>query len=265
VLGGAAQYEKGIAATVAGTTGASRDAGIRTTAYVVKHAESALATAAADGIMDMRATDGTYEFWFYQGTDSQLGRSETFSGTGQPVTDYGAVVTKKVGVTKKASVATSVSYSTKTWWREPGLEPPYFLTVTTSCTHPVDTYQPAVVLSAEIRGLLACGDLTDQGTQYVDGVDAIKLVGSVRTVVAKRSVTATATVWVDPASYLPVRWALSRGRVSLLDYDYRWLPPSSANLAQLTVPIPAGFRQFPRRANDLAGDNDLVRNRTIAG
>jgi hypothetical protein len=51
----------------------------------------------------------------------------------------------------------------------------------------------------------------------------------------------------------------------LLDYDYRWLPPSSANLAQLTVPIPAGFRQFPRRANDLAGDNDLVRNRTIAG
>jgi hypothetical protein len=85
---------------------------------------------------------------------------------------------------------------------------------------------------------------TVAGRQWVDGVDAIKLTG--------HKPAAEATIWVDPSSYLPVRLT---GRVQLisggpekqdagtLTIDFRWLPPTSANLAKLTAPIPPGFHQ----------------------
>lgn len=181
--------------------------------------------------MDGRAADGTQEFWLY-GPDSQTARLEVFSGTGQPVTDIGIVVAQH------GEVETSVSYPTRTWWRGQAQEAPNAF-VGPSCGVP--DISPAAVLSATFREDLACGLFTDEGTQYVDGVNAIKLV-SVRTV---QGVASTDAVWVDPASYLPVRWAESQGTVSVFDDDFRWLPPTSANLAQLTAPIPAGFRQVP--------------------
>jgi hypothetical protein len=62
------------------------------------------------------------------------------------------------------------------------------------------------------------------------------------------AVTVTTTLWVDPASYLPVRWAQDgkvTGRkgivVPSVNQDVEWLPPTGANLVQLTVPIPSGF------------------------
>ena len=60
------------------------------------------------------------------------------------------------------------------------------------------------------------------------------------------------TIWVDPSSYLPIRLT---GRVQLvaggtdgqdaatLTIDFRWPPPASANLKQLTAPIRNGFRK----------------------
>jgi hypothetical protein len=63
-------------------------------------------------------------------------------------------------------------------------------------------------------------------------------------------VTVTTTLWVDPASYLPGRWAQDgnvTGRTGMVvpsvDEDVEWLSPTSANLAPLTVPVPPGFRQ----------------------
>jgi hypothetical protein len=55
----------------------------------------------------------------------------------------------------------------------------------------------------------------------------------------------TETVWIDQASYLPVRVVLtaSGGRV-LASETMAWLTPDQANLAELTpAPIPAGFRE----------------------
>jgi hypothetical protein len=240
---GTAAAVAAVTVAAAGTAGAPRNAGIRTTAYVVEHTESALVTAAAD-IMVTRATDGRQEYWLYQekGPDSQS-RIETFSGTGQPVTDIAIVVALP------AEVETSVSYPTKTWWRGQAAEAPAPL-IGPLCGPPVDSDQPAAVLSADIRQELACGRLTDEGTQYVDRVGAIKLV-SVRIVPGvKPPETVTMTVWVDPISYLPVRLRYAQNQAGKVlsdsDSDYRWLPPTSANLAQLRVPIPAGFRQVPR-------------------
>ena len=55
----------------------------------------------------------------------------------------------------------------------------------------------------------------------------------------------TETVWINAATHLPVRVALSAadGRV-LASQTFAWLAPDQANLAVLSpAPVPAGFRQ----------------------
>jgi hypothetical protein len=95
-----------------------------------------------------------------------------------------------------------------------------------------------------IQAGLTCGMFTVAGRQRVDGVDAIKLTA--------HKPAAEATIWVDPSTFLPVRLT---GRVQLfaagtgtqeattLTIDFRWLPPTRANLKELTAPIPKGFRE----------------------
>ena len=52
------------------------------------------------------------------------------------------------------------------------------------------------------------------------------------------------TLWVNPAGYLPVRVMLTL-RAIQIQTDFSWLAPTPANLAQLNVTVPAGFRQVP--------------------
>jgi hypothetical protein len=237
-----------------GPTGASRDVGTHTTAYIVRHAESALGTAvAANDIMYLRATDGTATRWFYLGPGGSSNRYETFSAPGQPGMDIG------VAATPASRTITWVFYRTKTWWRmEQAATPAPRPAAQKSCSAQIpvslDVYESPAVLVANIREALACGQLTNEGTQYVDGAAAIKLV-SVHTIQAPMraratTVTVTTSLWVNPASYLPVRWAQDgkiTGRkgmvVPSIDENVEWLSPASANLAQLTVPIPPGFTQ----------------------
>jgi RNA polymerase sigma factor (sigma-70 family) len=71
------------------------------------------------------------------------------------------------------------------------------------------------------------------------------------------------TIWVNPITYLPVRLSVAapgpvRGHRSLLTYDYRWLPPTTANLAAWDAAIrratmPAGFRTLPSKYLPLTG------------
>ena len=110
---------------------------------------------------------------------------------------------------------------------------------------------------ADLSRLLSCGLFRLDGRQQVDGVEAIKLVS-----VPRRSVPARETVWVNAATYLPVRvsatWQPARGPRSLIIYDYRWLPPTRANLATWhaavrRATIPPGFRLLPRDYVPLIG------------
>jgi hypothetical protein len=243
-----------VALVAAGTTGASRDVGSHATAYIVKHAESALDTAvAANDIMYLRATDGAARRWFYLAPEGSSNRYEVFSASGQPGMDIG------VAATPASRTITWVFYRTKTWWSMKGAAiPASHPAAQKSCSSRIsvslDVYESPAVLVANIREALACGQLTNEGTQYVDGVAAIKLVSVHTFRVPMRggtmTVTTTTTLWVNPASYLPVRWAQDgkvTGRkgmvVPSVDEDVEWLSPTSANLAQLTVPIPPGFKQ----------------------
>ncbi len=102
---------------------------------------------------------------------------------------------------------------------------------------------------ADLSRLLSCGRFRLDGRQRVDGADAIRLVS-----VPRRSVPAQETVWVSAATYLPVRvsvtWRPGHGPRRVLSYDYRWLPPTTANLAAWHAAvrramIPPGFRLLP--------------------
>src|SRR5690349_7951346 len=83
-----------------------------------------------------------------------------------------------------------------------------------------------------IRAALACGGLTKAGRTRVDGAAAIVLTGT------QRMANLPITLYVSPATYLPVRIVIGG-----LRQDYRWLAPTAANLAMLKVRIPPGFRR----------------------
>ncbi len=64
----------------------------------------------------------------------------------------------------------------------------------------------------------------------------------------------TETVWIDQATYLPVRVTLTgRGGRVLASQTFAWLTPDHANLAELTpAPVPAGFVEQNQPAHQQA-------------
>lgn len=73
------------------------------------------------------------------------------------------------------------------------------------------------------------------------------------------------TIWVDPATYLPVRvevaFPAAHGPQSLLVSDYGWLQPTKSNLAALRAAvggetIPPGFRKMPSKYLPVARANE---------
>lgn len=106
-----------------------------------------------------------------------------------------------------------------------------------------------------IAKALSCHLFTLAGNQEVDGIDTIKLVG--KPVVGNRT-----TLWVDPTSYLPVRIMTTDQQPSrppaVQTDDFRWLPPTTGNLAALHAAeqrgaIPSGFRSLPKTDLPVSG------------
>lgn len=229
-----------------GTTGASRDSGTYTTAYVVKHVTSAL-----DAVNEIASVHFTspgvapMDLWVYDGPRGLAYRAEYFDSSG------GQLILE-VGIT-----ATPANYQTwinvdpihGTWTKQSFQRP----APRTGCGTPVPTSLDSFPeIAAGLREYLACGTLSYEGIQQVDGVNALKLVSARQQRRGKTLTTVTTIIWVDPATYLPVRLTTrvrlttqrTRPMVSVpMRFDIRWLPPTSANLALLTVRIPAGFTQ----------------------
>jgi hypothetical protein len=233
-------------ALTAGTPGAGP---IETTAYVVNHVSSALAATDAIG----------YTTAHYSGTDAigifsdrvlawdfgDLSRQLIESSAGQPIVDNSARPEHGRGA------IISVHYPNRDWMSitVPSSELPRPLGGNDRCeANFLSAFAAGQHTEADwkqiIQAGLKCGMFTVAGRQWVDGVHAIKLTGHAH--------AAGTTIWVDPSSYLPVRLT---GRVQLiigdapkqdtttLTVDFRWLPPTRANLKELTAPIPKGFRE----------------------
>src|SRR5271165_5782107 len=97
---------------------------------------------------------------------------------------------------------------------------------------------PTTVATA-LRTAVSCGTLAVAGRQRADGIEAIKLTSRPGSLISE-------TIWVSPSSYLPVRVVVrsAPGTPAFQQTaDFTWLPPTAQNLAKLTVPIPARFRQ----------------------
>jgi hypothetical protein len=135
------------------------------------------------------------------------------------------------------TVEVTVIYADGTWWRAtlPPSEPPP--STAPRCGLGVDI--GAGGWPAFFRHQLGCGEFRMAGRQRVDGVQVVKLTESNGTM-----------AWVNPVTYLPVRVIVAGLEPSI--YDFRWLAPTAASLAPLSVPVPAGFRQVPPPATAVA-------------
>lgn len=252
----------GTAAAVAGATagfaltaGGSGTGPIETTAYVVNRVSGALASTNALGEAISRLTgpgtpaalSGPTEVWQFGERSRSLGET----AADQPAYDNSS---RPQG---HGWLLVEVNYRSRTWW---SLRLPPLAFGPIKGTAPCGEVAPALIgadakTAADWRRVietgLTCGAFTVVGRQRTDGVDAIKLAGH-------QNLSRT-TLWIDPRSYLPVRLvtreltqpaavgAKRKPATMTLTIDFRWLAPTRANLANLTAPIPPGFRQvsFP--------------------
>ena len=226
------------------------------TAYVVKHVDSALDAASAGAIAQMRVTtrgavisggtiSATAEEWSY----GDRWRAVTYSAAGHLVYDEGV---------STASVYTVVSYQAQTWARQrqaghrAALSPGPRRCAPVVAAIPL-LFQPGLpgpgasvgslpeTAVRVLRAAVSCGALAAAGRQRVDGIEALVLTSSPGSPIPE-------TIWVSPGTYLPVRVAVrpvpgTPGQWQTADIT--WLQPTTQNLANLTVPVPAGFRQVP--------------------
>jgi hypothetical protein len=112
-----------------------------------------------------------------------------------------------------------------------------------------------------LNGTLRCGAAAVTGHVKIGGHEAIRITGKPITVklqpgygklVGAKWVTARWTLYVDPATYLPVRMygslEQSGGRTGTYVMsgvtDVRWLPASPANIARSLLTIPPGFHRM---------------------
>jgi hypothetical protein len=168
---------------------------------------------------------GVEVYWSYRGTSTVYG----FTGSGRWVFAQESV-TETSGKTVQ-DVTVTVIYADATWWRATLRQPSGPQTSTAPrCGPGVDI--GAGGWPAFFRYELRCGEFRMAGRQRVGGVQTVKLTGGNGT-----------TAWVNPVTYLPVRVIV--GGLGPSPYDFRWLAPTAASLAQLSVRVPAGFRQVP--------------------
>jgi hypothetical protein len=178
-----------------------------------------------------RQSAGSVVSWSYRGT----GKITEYTATGRRVLDE-KITTGAAG----ARVSVGVNYRDGTWWRTvagppPGPPVPPRPSAPVRCgTDGRDAAVGSGDWAALIHAELGCGRYTADGRQRVDGIDAIKIAGR----------NGLAVLWVDPATYLPVRALLAFAQ-ERPQTDFRWLSPAQASLALLNVLVPASFRQVP--------------------
>jgi hypothetical protein len=247
----AAAVLTGILVTPAAGRGTGQS-GAQTTAYVIRRVDGALAS----GNLVMRESvslrdlfsyvDGrrSYEYviWSYRGDTS----TKTFGARGQLQADDGTALVDG----RLRSV--QVDYVLRQWW----LSPDPASTPAKPCTLAgflaAGSGYGASSWPSLIRQELVCGRYKLAGSAVVDGVNSIKITGAViiRNSIPSLDLRIVNTIFVNPATYLPVRtWQdgmpVSSHREPSVPYsaDLQWLPARAANISRAMVAIPAGFPQ----------------------
>jgi hypothetical protein len=130
-----------------------------------------------------------------------------------------------------------VDYRDRVWWRSSGASAPATYAVNV-CSGPADD-EPgpgSPAWASFVRSSLACGGLAVAGRTRIDGEPVIKLVGTRKDVDAR---FVPQTYYVDPVTYLPVRYLIPGAGYR----EFTWLAATPAHLRLLQVTVPPGFRQ----------------------
>ena len=206
---------------------------VRTAAYVVAHLKSALnANDDIVRILDHAPDSQTGkpvidEIW--STSLSHTYRITDLSRAGRPVTGY------LVTVNAHRTVSIVINYRARTWTRTV-----YPFGSASDGRRAGPRRSTPLGLAAQLRAQVKAGKVTLLGPTTVDGQRAIHLV--------ERSARGTISLWVSPATYLPIREIDTAPGVAAtspraIRDDYRWLPATPANLRLLTTAaaIPSGF------------------------
>ena len=210
--------------------------------YVVDHVKAAV-TASADSAIEYdlgrapNSQTGVIEntaTWEYASPGREVTLTHVLGAGGSPVLGY------LMTATPDTTVTITIDYRDRTWSTA---------TYPWGYATPPDTPGPLPQTTAQaadaLRAAISAGSMTEAGPAVVDGQRAIHLVqGSAQ--------AGEIDMWVDPATYLPIRTIeTAPGESSASDRairdDYKWLPDTAANLSLLTPAgaVPAGFTQVP--------------------
>jgi hypothetical protein len=168
-------------------------------------------------------------------------RDRQYTTAGELETD------EELTYTPTTRAGVDVDYQTRTWSQFTAALPAGSASASASASPPSCAagvpygWSPDPQLEAAmLRTAISCGILTATDGGIIDGVSTVKLS-------QRPGSPTTITVWIDATTYLPVRidqvWADSSSADTQM--DMRWLPPTPANQANLTLHIPAGFTQKP--------------------
>jgi hypothetical protein len=179
--------------------------------------------------------------WSYRG---QL-REQGLDAAGKPLFDATSTTAQSpAGPRTVMNVSgTGADYQSRTWWRSSlQLSLPASGQATCASAFLPPPVGATLDWAAAIRTALSCGHFQLAGHEQIGGVNAIKLVST------KVNGPYTATAWVDPSTYLPVRvtwnWLDPRAQgPGTLTGDFRWVQPTQASLGALRVTVPDGFKQ----------------------
>lgn len=234
-----------------------------TTAYVVSQVSGALSGSGEIAYMYTHYTLGGTPSRNLDGPSWRYGdqyRKTYLTQAGQPDLDQGTTQTSY------GDVALRVNYPARTWDRwtdrhETSDAAPPGICSAKGRMELILGQQFAADPKAELEAGLRCGVFRLAGHQRIDGIDALTLVAQLTDLRGKPLMTLT--LWVNPSTYLPVETKLdTRGHMETeasalrdskgdivgvpirdITVTFTWLQPTRANLALLTPPIPAGFRQ----------------------
>jgi hypothetical protein len=249
------------AISLALTTGSAPVPAMTTAAYVVDRTEAALASTNTQDLIKFAHMTALGNVTF-RGLDNEL------SGTSADLWQYSQRMRitfyghdGKIGGDFASDNSTSpgtitlVNYQNSTWWHQtqaPALSPGPTASATPLASPPPAGGTPSASscgagqavgigfldLSnwpAAIHRALACGEYKVDGSQRVDGVDAIKL--------EPVNSAVNSVIWIDPSTYLPVREVQFARTGNAVQFDFKWLQPDAANLANFTPPVPSGFTE----------------------
>jgi hypothetical protein len=210
--------------------------------YVVDHVKAAVNASAAGSIQyDLghapNSQTGVIEntaTWNYANSGQEITLTQTLGAGGSPVLGY------LMTATSDKTVTITINYGNRTWSTTT-----YPWGYKTPPNTPGPLPQTTVQAADALRDAVNAGSMTNAGPAEVDGQRAIHLVqGSTK--------TGEIDMWVDPATYLPIRTIeTAPGESAASDRairdDYKWLPDTAANLSLLTPSgaVPAGFTQVP--------------------